>query len=76
MVRRRDGPRRLSDHDECIARVGQQFMAPLGPTRLNAHRGDEFVTKILSNDENQSIESNIYYIANGCFVTLFKYYAK
>ena len=38
VVRRRDGPRRLSDHDECIARVGQRFMARLGPTRLSEHR--------------------------------------
>ena len=38
VVRRRDGRRRLTDHDECVARVGQQFMAQLGPTRLNARR--------------------------------------
>ena len=38
VVRRRDGPRRLSDHDECIACVGQQFMAPLSRTRSSEHR--------------------------------------
>ena len=37
VVRRRSGPRRLSDHDECIARVGQQFIAPAAPTRLSKH---------------------------------------
>ena len=38
VVRRRYGARRLSDHDECIARVGQQFMARLGRTRLSEHQ--------------------------------------
>ena len=37
-VRRRDGSCRLSDHDECMARVGQQSLAPLGRTSLSAHR--------------------------------------
>ena len=35
VVRRRDGRRRISDHGECIARVGQQFMVRLGRTRLS-----------------------------------------
>ena len=38
VVRQPDGPRRLSDHDECMARVGQHFMARLGRTRLSEHR--------------------------------------
>ena len=38
VVQRCDGPRQLSNHDECMVRVSQQFTATLGRTRLSEHR--------------------------------------